>query len=123
LRRRNLIPADAMPFQTGFLYKYDCGDFAQNMAKAAEVADLAGLPDRREESRRRGLVRGFGISNPIEIAAGPLRAVATDHARVEVAADGMVTLYSGAMSTGQGLETSLSQVVAQLLGIAAENVR
>ncbi|MGQ7793610.1 xanthine dehydrogenase family protein molybdopterin-binding subunit [Faunimonas sp. B44] len=123
LRRRNLIPAEAMPFQTGFLFDYDCGDFAENMAKAAEAIDYAGFEARREASWRRQRLRGLGIANPIEVAAGPFRAIAKDHARVEVAPDGTVTVIAGAMSTGQGLETSLSVLVAQSLGIPAENVR
>jgi carbon-monoxide dehydrogenase large subunit len=123
LRRRNLIPAEAMPFQTGFLFKYDCGDFAQNMAKAAEAADYSGFPARREEARRRGKLRGIGIANPIEVAAGPFRAISTDYARIEAEADGSVTIYSGTMSTGQGIETTFTSIVAQRLGIPVENVR
>ena len=123
LRRRNLIPIDAMPFQTGFLYKYDCGDFAQNMDRAAEIVDYEGFAARREESKRRGLLRGIGISNPIEVAAGPFRAISTDYGRVEAETDGSVTIYSGTMSTGQGTETTFTSIVSQLLEIPVENIR
>ncbi|MGV6874039.1 xanthine dehydrogenase family protein molybdopterin-binding subunit [Pseudochelatococcus sp. B33] len=123
LRRRNLIPSEAMPFQTGFLYKYDCGDFAQNMEKAAEAVDYAGFAARREESLRRGRLRGIGIANPIEVAAGPFGAVSTDYGRIEAEPDGCVTIYSGTMSTGQGIETTFANIVAQGLGIAPEKVR
>src|SRR5262249_14142206 len=54
LRRRNLIPAEAMPFKTGFTFTYDCGDFAANMREAARLADFEGFPARREEAARRG---------------------------------------------------------------------
>lgn len=54
LRRRNLIPKEAMPFQTGLIFTYDSGDFAKNMDIALERADWAGFPARQRESAARG---------------------------------------------------------------------
>jgi len=123
LRRRNLIPAAAMPHKTDLTFTYDCGDFAGNMDAAARVADLAGFPARREDAARRDKLRGLGIANPIEVAGGPFGKPAKDNAMIRVAGDGTVTLLSGAMSTGQGIETAFSQLVAQRLGIPIEHVR
>ena len=39
LRRRNTITVDAMPFQTGLTFKYDCGAFEENMDMALGMAD------------------------------------------------------------------------------------
>src|SRR5215470_17761022 len=72
LRLRNLVPPSAMPYDTGFVFKYDCGEFEGNMMGVAELADRTGFAGRREESTRRGMLRGLGIANPIEVAAGPL---------------------------------------------------
>lgn len=119
LRRRNLIPAHAMPYRTSFLLHYDCGDFERNLDKALEVAGYAGFPQRREEARRRGRLRGIGIAMPIEMAGG----FGPDWAIVRAHADGTVTVMPGAMSVGQGHETVFPQMVAQRLGLPVSRVR
>src|SRR5207245_1855478 len=43
LRRRNLIPPEAMPFKTGLIFTYDCGEFSKTRDKDLELRDLAGL--------------------------------------------------------------------------------
>src|SRR5438270_12817121 len=43
LRRRNLIPPEAMPFKKGLIFTYDCGEFAKTLVKALELAYVAGL--------------------------------------------------------------------------------
>src|SRR5436190_8738586 len=60
LRRRNLIPPEAMPFKTGLIFTYDCGEFAETLDKALELADVAGFERRRAESRSHGKLRGIG---------------------------------------------------------------
>src|SRR5712691_1533151 len=71
LRRRNLIPSSAMPFKTGLVFTYDCGEFGRGMDLALGLADRAGFEKRRAASRARGTLRGIGIANPIEVAGGP----------------------------------------------------
>src|SRR2546427_12331973 len=75
LRRRNLIPSSAMPFKTGLVFTYDCGEFARGMDMALSLADRAGFEKRRTEARQRGKLRGLGIANPIEGAGGPYTAM------------------------------------------------
>jgi len=123
LRRRNLVPAAAMPYDTGFVFTYDCGEFEANMTAAARLGDIAGFPARREEARTRGRLRGLGLANPIEVAGGPFLKPGKDQSMVHVGADGIVTVHSGALSTGQGLETSFSEFVARRLGVPVETVR
>jgi carbon-monoxide dehydrogenase large subunit len=122
LRRRNLIPAQAMPYKTGLIFEYDCGDFAANMETAARRADLARLPARKVAAARRGKLRGVGICNPVEAAGGPYGRPQPDQARVLVREDGSAHLYTGAMSVGQGLETALAQMTAARLGIPMDRV-
>ena len=112
LRRRNLIPAEAMPFQTGLVFQYDCGDFRANLDAAAARADVAGFPSRKAESAKRGKLRGLGICNPVEAAGGPYGNPQPDQARILVREDGTAHLYTGAMSVGQGLETAFAQMAA-----------
>ena len=123
LRRRNLIPPQAMPYQTAFVFKYDCGEFERNLDKALALARYAEFPARRLEAQRRGKLRGIGISNPIEVAGGPYAKPPTDWSIVEARPDGGVDLIVGAMSVGQGLDTALSTIVAQRLGLSLDQVR
>ena len=117
LRRRNLIPAAAMPFKTGLVFEYDCGDFPANMDAAARRADVAGFPARKAEAAKRGKLRGIGICNPVEAAGGPYGNPQPDQARILVREDGTAHLYTGAMSVGQGLETAFAQMAAVKFGI------
>jgi carbon-monoxide dehydrogenase large subunit len=121
-RRRNLVPPEAMPWNTGFMFEYDCGEFEQNMRTAAEQADLSGLAERRRTSEARGELRGIGISNPIEVAGGPFVNPGADHCRVTVNGDGSVTIHAGAMSVGQGLETAFSEWVAREFDVPLDRV-
>jgi aerobic carbon-monoxide dehydrogenase large subunit len=123
LRRRNLIAASAMPYQTGFTFRYDCGDFERNLDRALALAAYAGFEQRRAEALQRGRLRGIGMALPIEVAAGPYSNPAPDWATVQADPDGTVTLATGAMSVGQGLDTALSSVVAGQLGVPLERVR
>ena len=70
-----------MPFKTGLVFTYDCGDFARGMDMALSLADHAGFEQRRAEARARGKLRGLGIANPIEVAGGPYTAMQSGHRR------------------------------------------
>lgn len=119
LRRRNLVPPQAMPYRTPFLFTYDCGEFERNLDHALALARYSEFPQRREEARRRGRLRGIGLCMPIEPAGG----LGGDQAIVRAHADGTVALFAGSMSVGQGHDTALSTLVAQRLGIPLERVR
>ena len=123
LRLRNLVPRSAMPYDTGFVFTYDCGEFENNMMQAATLADRAGFSARKEGSASRGMLRGFGIANPIEVAAGPFTAPRKDTTRLRVHPDGTATLFAGSMSTGQGIETTLTELVARELGLGRHAIR
>jgi len=123
LRRRNLIPPSAMPFKTGLVFTYDCGDFARGLEMALSMAEHKTFPDRRAQARRRGRLRGFGIANPIEVAGGPYTSVNPDTAEVRVNADGSVTVFAGSTSMGQGNETAFAQIVCERLGVPPARIR
>jgi carbon-monoxide dehydrogenase large subunit len=122
LRRRNLVTPDAMPYATGLTFTYDVGDFPGIMQAAIDRADFSGFAERREASDAKGLLRGLGIANPIEVAAGPVRQLKPDHARIILRADGDLELVAGVLSTGQGQETVLTRLVAEQLGLPVEQV-
>ncbi|MGA2568023.1 MAG: xanthine dehydrogenase family protein molybdopterin-binding subunit [Pseudolabrys sp.] len=119
LRRRNYISPAQMPFKTGLTFTYDSGQFERNMDLALELADINGFKRRREESRKRGKLRGFGISNTIERAA----AGGTEGAEVRFDRGGTVTLFSGSITAGQGHETVFTQLVCDRLGLHPNDVR
>ncbi|MFZ1952418.1 MAG: xanthine dehydrogenase family protein molybdopterin-binding subunit [Pseudolabrys sp.] len=119
LRRRNYISPDQMPFKTGLTFTYDSGEFEKNMDMALELADVKGFKKRREESRKRGKLRGLGISNTIERAAAP----GTEGAEVRFDRSGTATLFSGSVTAGQGHETVFKQLVCDRLGLNPEEVR
>ena len=123
LRMRNLVPPTAMPYDTGFLFKYDCGEFEGNMIGVARLADRAGLAPRKQESTRRGKLRGLGIANPIEVAAGPFTRPRKDLTKLKIHPDGTATLYAGSMSTGQGIETALTDLIARELFLPRNAIR
>jgi carbon-monoxide dehydrogenase large subunit len=123
LRRRNMIPASAMPFKTGLVFTYDCGDFARGMEMALALADHAGFEKRRDAARARGKLRGLGIANPIEVAGGPYTALNPDTAEVRVNPDGSVTVFAGSTSMGQGNETAFAQIVSDRLGVPPERIQ
>src|SRR5207247_2786213 len=104
-------------------FKYDCGEFEGNMMGVAKLADRAGFAARKEECARRGMLRGLGMANPIEVAAGPFTKPRRDFSKLKVHPDGTVTLYAGSMSTGQGIETTLTDLVARQLGLSRDAIR
>ena len=123
LRRKNMIPSSAMPFKTGLVFTYDCGEFARGMDLALRLADQPGFEKRRVEAQTRGRLRGFGIANPIEVAGGPYTAVNPDTAEIRVNADGSVSVFTGSTSMGQGNETAFTQIVSDRLGVPPERVQ
>ncbi|WP_114965683.1 xanthine dehydrogenase family protein molybdopterin-binding subunit [Alkalilacustris brevis] len=123
LRRRNLIPASAMPYDTGFLFVYDTGEFERNMDAALDASDFAGFEARRKASQEKGLLRGISLVNAIEIAGGPFGATNEEGAEIRFDPGGGVTLLMGTQNHGQGHETAFRQMAVEFLGVAPENVR
>ena len=119
LRRRNLVPVEAMPHRTPLDCVYDSGDFGANMAGAMAKADWPGFADRRQVAAARGLYRGIGIANYVE-PAGYASGEAT---RIRFDPSGGVTVLVGSVSCGQGHEESYARMVAERLGVAAERIR
>jgi carbon-monoxide dehydrogenase large subunit len=113
LRRRNMIPPEAMPFKTGLTFTYDCGEFAKNLDLGLGLADFAGFEARRAEAARHGRLRGIGFSNTIERAA----AGGFEAAEIRFDRGGTVQLLSGSITQGMGHETIYKQLMCDRLGI------
>ncbi len=118
LRRKNIIPPDAMPFKTGLTFTYDCGEFERNMDLALDMGDYRNFATRREEARTRGKLRGFGISNSIERAAAP----GYEMGEIRFDRGGTCTIITGSVNQGQGHETVFKQLVCDRLGLDPRDV-
>ena len=119
LRRMNIIPGSAMPYRTCLGVTYDCGEFEKGMDQALALADVAGFPARREESRRRGKLRGLGIVNAIERAAAP----GLEYAEIRFNPSGTAMILMGSKNQGQGHETIFKQIAHEKLGLDPREVR
>ena len=124
VRRRNYVPADGFPYDTGQKFrdgsaiKYDSGDFEGCLDKVVELSGYAGFAERQAEARAEGRYLGIGVSSCIEdTGVGPY-----EGATVRVQPDGKVQIQTGAASQGQGHETMLAQVCADRLDVALEDV-
>ncbi len=119
LRRRNFIAKDAFPYRTVSDQLYDVGDFDRVLSRVAEVADVAGFAARKAESAARGCLRGLGLAYYIESILGD----PTEGATIEFGDDGLVYLYVGTQSGGQGHETVYAQFLADRSGIPVDKIR
>ncbi|MBS0522480.1 MAG: xanthine dehydrogenase family protein molybdopterin-binding subunit [Proteobacteria bacterium] len=114
LRRKNMIPESALPYQSPVGPFYDCGEFEKNMDMALKLADVAGFEARKAESRKRGRLRGLGIVNAIEQAAGTAQ---PEYAEIRFNPSGTALLLMGTKNQGQGHETMFKQILHEKLGI------
>ena len=119
LRRKNMIPKEAMPFKTALVYTYDCGDFGKNLADCLDMADYKGFEARRRDSSRHGKLRGLGISSTVEASNAGL----IEHSELRFDQSGGLTVSMGTHDHGQGHATAFRQIIADKLGIPPERVR
>jgi CO/xanthine dehydrogenase Mo-binding subunit len=111
-RRKNLL-RDGRPQATGTVVK-DMGADAC-LERAAELVNWKAPFDRGTGTIRRG--RGIAIGFKASIS--PTTSIAVVH----VAADGSCTLFCGTVDMGQGSDTAMAQLVAEVLNVPTENVK
>ena len=126
IRRRNLIPKEAMPYKTPIGPTYDCGDFARMLERALQVSDYGRFPERKKNK-----MRGIGIACYVESSGvAPSRLAGMmgarfgfyESAQVRVAPDGSVAAYLGTHNHGQGHATTFAQILAAQLGVPMERI-
>ncbi len=120
LRRKNMLPESALPYQSPVGPFYDCGKFEENLDMALKLADVAGFKARQEGSKTRGKLRGLGIVNAIEQAAGPAQ---PEYAEIRFNPSGTAALLLGTKAQGQGHETMFKQILNERLGIDPNEVQ
>jgi carbon-monoxide dehydrogenase large subunit len=124
IRRRNLIPADQMPYEKPLktrgdsLVLLDSGDYPACMEDALSRIDHAGFRMRQKAARAEGRYIGIGIGNYVKgTGRGPFEMVT-----VRIGPSGKIMVYSGAAAMGQSTHTMLAQIVADQLGGDMDNI-
>jgi carbon-monoxide dehydrogenase large subunit len=131
LRALNLIADDAYPVRSpqGMLY----ADLSHQecLARLKDMMGYDALCAERDALRARGVHRGIGLVSMVEITnpspmfygVGGAPVAAQDGAIVRLDASGAVHLSSSVTEQGQGTETILAQIAADVLGLQAEDIR
>jgi carbon-monoxide dehydrogenase large subunit len=119
IRRRNYIRSDELPWDLGMPYRdgnplvYDSGDFPAALEAALRASEYDEFRRTQDGLREGGTHRGIGISGYVEgTAIGPY-----EGATVKLDLAGRVLVATGAVSSGQGHETSFAQIAADALGV------
>ncbi|MCH7943734.1 MAG: molybdopterin-dependent oxidoreductase, partial [Proteobacteria bacterium] len=119
LRRRNMVPAAAMPYATATGEIIDSGDFAGCLDRAVEAVGETCMAERRRAARSRGKRYGVGVAAYVKINGG----VPSEAAHLALDGQGEVTLRIGSQDNGQGHRTAYAQLVAEELGLPIDTVR
>jgi carbon-monoxide dehydrogenase large subunit len=123
LRRRNFVPPDEFPYDTGLdasqlRFVYDSGSYGAGLDRALELSGYRDWRRRQEQGRAEGRLIGVGLAAFVMLGGlGP-----HESARLRVDATGDVVLVTGASPHGQGTATALAQIVADELGVTPEQV-
>ena len=125
LRRRNLIPAAAMPYAVGVPYRdgvpviYDSGDYPAAFEQALDMlGGLDAFRARQQAAWREGRYLGLGIVPYVEgTGAGPF-----EGATVRIDPNGSIYVATGACAQGQGHATVFAQVAADEWGVTPDRI-
>ncbi len=118
IRRRNYIPASAMPVKLPNGASYDCGEFEAVMDKCLAQADYAGAAKRKAEAQARGMLYGVGVSSSVDPSGSP----APECAELRFNPGGTVTVLTASTAGGQSHATIYTQIVSQTLGLDASKI-
>ena len=133
LREKNWIKHEEFPYTTVSTLTYDSGNYEAATAKAMQLFDYDGLRREQQQRRERGdkVQLGIGISTFTEMCGlAPSRVLGSldygaggwEHAAIRMLPTGKVEVVTGASPHGQGHETAWSQIVADQLGVAFDDV-
>ncbi|MDE0059623.1 MAG: xanthine dehydrogenase family protein molybdopterin-binding subunit [Defluviicoccus sp.] len=116
IRRRNIAPAEAIPYFNGLGLTFDSGDFPAAMERAVA---LSGWPGEAGAEAADGRLRGIGIATYIDLATGAPH----ERTEIEILPEGRVEVVIGTQDSGQGHETAFGQMVAEMLSVDFETIR
>jgi carbon-monoxide dehydrogenase large subunit len=124
VRRRNFIQPHQFPYASSGGkelggYVYDTGEYEGALDELLRVADYDGLRREQGTARQEGRRLGIGMAAYVEVCGFEDWGAA----RIQVHADGSVTVYVETLDQGQGHRTSFAQLVAGVLGLDISRVR
>jgi len=120
LRRRNFIRPEQMPYKNVMQMVYDSGKFEHVMNQGLALADWDGFAARAAASNQQGKWRGLGIATFLEWTGGN---VFEERVTVTVLADGVIEVFAAVNGMGQGIATSLAQLVVDVFDVPIDRVR
>jgi carbon-monoxide dehydrogenase large subunit len=130
VREQNMIRPESQPYTTRTHVTYDNGDYTVPLRRARELIEER-IPPGGPEADGDGRLRGVGYASHVQLAGvGPsflneilgLRIGGYESAVVRMEPDAAVRLYTGVSPHGQGLETTLAQLLADELGVDVADV-
>jgi carbon-monoxide dehydrogenase large subunit len=130
IRRRNLV--QSFPYRSATGLTYDEGSYRESLELAAERIDVPAFRERQRTAQAKGRYLGIGFAvfnertgygTPAFAARG--MDITPGYERVELAMDpsGFVEARIGASPHGQGLATTLAQLIADELGLEPARIR
>ena len=120
LRRRNFIQPSQMPYKNAMAQVYDTGKFESVMDQGLALADWRGFDARAAGSKQRGRLRGLGIATFLEWTGAN---AFEERVTVCVMPEGIIEVYSAVQGMGQGIVTTLAQLVVDAFGVPIDQVR
>src|SRR6202163_4059303 len=124
IRRRNLIPPDAFPYNNEIIYQdfevleYDSGNYEPVLDMALDAIGYKAFRDEQAAARLQGRHLGIGVACYVEgTGIGPY-----EGAKVQVQSNGKVSVATGIGTQGQGHFTVFAQIAADQLGVAVGDV-
>jgi carbon-monoxide dehydrogenase large subunit len=120
LRRRNFVQPAQMPYTNPMGQTYDTGHFESIMDQGLAQSKWDSFAQRAQASAQRGLWRGQGIATFLEWTGGN---ALEENVHVQVLADGVIEVFTAVNAMGQGIATSLAQLVVDVFGVPLSQVR
>jgi carbon-monoxide dehydrogenase large subunit len=120
LRRRNFIQPHQFPYKNPMGQVYDVGAFEQVMDGGLALANWEGFEARAQASAQQGLWRGLGIATFLEWTGGN---ALEENVNVRILDDGVIEVFSAVNQMGQGIATSLAQLVVDVFQVPIHQVR
>ena len=125
IRRRNFIPTDAFPYNNELInqdfapLEYDSGDYEAVLDKTLDMIGYRRfLAEEQPRLRAEGRHVGIGLVCYVEgTGIGPY-----EGAKVQVQANGKVSIATGIGTQGQGHFTSFAQIAADQLGVEVSDI-
>lgn len=124
VRRRNFVDPADMPAARGVTalgvpVALDSGRYQHLVDQTVKRFSLDLVRRRAEDRRAAGEFVGVGAAFSLDLTGiGPY-----EHVRLSVDRRGTVEVVTAASSTGQGIETMLAQIVADIVGVDYDTVR